>query len=122
MGLFFHETLSPREGLFGERRHPAVLREAARATKQREGRSNDVSDNDSEDTCPGILATDESDGGSGECTCAGVSALTASAVHALRRGTLGGIFICLAPQQPYSKLLSACVNAGMLSCWQGVCA
>ena len=74
IGLFFHETLSPREGRFGERRHPAGLLEAARATKQRKGRSNDVSDNSSEDTCPGvaeratrILTTDESESGSGEC-------------------------------------------------------
>ena len=37
MGLFFQDTLSPREGLCGERRHPALLLEAARAMKQREG-------------------------------------------------------------------------------------
>ena len=74
IGLFFHETLSPRLGRFGERRHPAVLLEAARATKQRKGRSNDVLDNGSEDTClsvaeraTGILTTDESESGSGEC-------------------------------------------------------
>ena len=76
IGLFFHETLSPRLGRFGERRHPAELLEAARATKQRKGRSNDVSDNGSEDTClsvaeraTGILTTDESEIGSGECMC-----------------------------------------------------
>ena len=51
-----------------------MLLEAARAIKQREGRSNDVSDNGSEDTClsvaeraTGILTTDESESGSGEC-------------------------------------------------------
>ena len=76
IGLFFHETLSPRLGRFGERRHPAELLEAARATKQRKGRSNDVSDNGSEDSCPGvserdtgILTSDKSESGSGECTC-----------------------------------------------------
>ena len=69
-----NETLSPL-GRFGERRHPAGLLEAARAMKQRKGRSNDVSDNSSEETCPGvserdtgILTTDESESGSGECT------------------------------------------------------
>ena len=109
MGLFFQDTLSPREGLFGERRHPALLLEAARAMKQREGRSNDVSDDDSESECPhvserytGSLSMDESEHGSDECDGVKMSAHDAPAVHALRRGTLGGIFIWLAPQQPYS--------------------
>ena len=109
MGLFRHETLSPREGLFGQRRHPAVLLEAARAMKQREGRSNDVSDDNLESACPhvserdtGSLSMDESEHGSDECDGVKMSARVAPAVHALRRGTLGGIFIWLAPQQPYS--------------------
>ena len=100
MGLFCHETLRPLEGLFGERRHPALLREAARAMKQREGRSNDVLGENSECACPhvsgrdtGIPSTDESEHGSDECEGVKMSAHVASAVHALRRGTLGGIFI-----------------------------
>ncbi len=58
MGLFFHDTWSPREGLLGERRHPALLLEAARAMKQREGRSNDVSDDNSESECPHVSERD----------------------------------------------------------------
>ena len=109
MGLCFHVTWSPREGLFGERRQPALLLEAARAMKQREGRSNDVSDDNSESECPHVsesdtecTSMDESEHGSDECDGEEMSAHVASAVHALRRGTLGGIFIWLAPQQPYS--------------------
>ena len=109
MGLFFHDTWSPREGLLGERRHPALLLEAARAMKQREGRSNDVSDDNLESACPHVSerdtefsSMDESEHGSDECDGVKMSAQDAPAVHALRRGTLGGIFIWLAPQQPYS--------------------
>ena len=73
----------------------------------------------------GITASDDSGKGSLGCT-SGTCAMLASAgrrvLHALRRVVLRGTFIWVAPQKICLERPSASMEAGLLSCWHGVCA